>query len=372
MRVAFLVQGLATGGLERMVIHLAGAMVRRGHSSVILCYDRLGDLADEARGEGIDVELVARRPGVDVAYFVRLAKRLRHWAPDVLHMHNETALFYGAVAARLAGVPVRIYTEHDGVFPRGAVQSWINRRLVGQLKQAVTVSEAVKSLWCDHDGIDPSRVRVVPNGVPDRFGDGVGGVSNSSSSDDRNDHPIRIGAVSRLSREKGIDILIEAFAQLTEDGDRGASCGAVELILVGDGPERDALERLAAARGVADRVRFLGRRNDVPRHLATFDIYALPSRTEGLPMAILEAMAAGLPIVAARVGGVPEAVIHEETGLLTAPEDPAAFAAALRRTIGDGGLRRRLGEAGRRRFENHYDLDRMADRYEAIVQEGLS
>jgi glycosyltransferase involved in cell wall biosynthesis len=205
-------------------------------------------------------------------------------------------------------------------------------------------------------------VRVIANGVPDHYGTETGETATTSRRPD--DGPIRIGAVSRLSREKGIDILIEAFARI--DGRR---C-EVELVLIGDGSEREPLERLAHDRGVADRVRFMGTRDDVPRLLPTLDIYALPSRSEGLPMAILEAMAASLPMVAARVGGVPEAVIDGETGLLTPPENPAAFAQALQRLIDEPDTRRRMAEAARRRFDGRYDVSCMADGYEAIAREG--
>jgi len=353
-RIVYLVQGLGTGGLERVVLHLAREMIGRGHDVTICCYDERGDLADRAEQAGAHVEILPRRAGLDAGYVRRLARWLRQRRPDVLHMHNETALFYGTLAGRLARVPYLIYTEHDGVFPRSLGARWANRTLVRWLTQAVAVSEAVRDLWCRNDGIDPVRVTVIPNGVPDILGAAV--------RPPREDGRFRIGCVSRLSREKGVDVLVEAFARI-----RRCTPDA-ELVLIGDGAQRAALEQQAADSGVAGHVQFLGTRDDVPALLATFDAYVLPSRTEGLPMALLEAMAAGLPVVATAVGGVPEVIVDGENGLLTGPEDPGALADAVVRLAGDDDLMRRLGAAARAAYEREYRLSVMVDRYETIME----
>jgi len=353
-RIAYLVQGLGTGGLERVVLHLACEMVRRGHEVMICCYDRRGNLADEAEQGGAHVEVVPRKAGVDLGYVWRLARWFRRHRPDVLHMHNETALFYGTLAGKLARVPCLIYTEHDGVFPRSLAARWANRTLVRWLTQAVAVSQAVRDLWCRHDGIDPAWVTVIPNGVPD-IGEPVGGQSRCENG------RFRIGCVSRLNREKGVDILIEAFARVHKQAPEA------ELVLVGDGVERTALGKQAAGLGVAEHVQFLGTRDDVPALLATFDVFVLPSRTEGLPMALLEAMAAGLPIVATAVGGVPQAIRHRETGLLVPAEKPEALAESLMSLFGNTTLRQSLGHAARRRFLEEYEVSHMTEAYERLL-----
>lgn len=353
-RILYLVQGLGTGGLERVVLHLAREMVRRGHAVTVCCYDRRGELADEAELAGAAVETLLRGPGLDLRYLWRLTKWLRKQRPDVLHMHNSTALFYGTIAGRLARICCLIYTEHDGVFPRSVWVRWANRRLVRRLTHAVAVSDAVKRLWCSSDGVDPALVKVVPNGVPAH--------ARSPGAEARHrGSPIRIGTVSRLSYEKGMDVLIEAFVlvhkQLPE----------TELVLIGDGAERRKLEDAVGRHGLGNCVMFLGTRDDVPALLETVDIFVLPSRSEGLPLALLEAMAAGLPIVATGVGGVPEAIADGETGLLVPPEAVGAMSDAIIRLGRNTDLRRSLGRAAADVFSKRYEFSRMADSYESLM-----
>jgi glycosyltransferase involved in cell wall biosynthesis len=354
-RVIYLVQGLGTGGLERVVLHLASGMVRRGHQVTICCYDKRGELARSAEDIGAVVDLLPRKPGLDLWYILRLAGWLRQRGVDVLHMHNETALFYGTLAGILAKVECLIYTEHDGVFPRSLRARWANRFLVGRLRQAVAVSQAVKDLWCRSDGIDPVRVVVVPNGVPD--------VTSPLGRDrSQGGNEVRIGCISRLSREKGVDVLMAAFRQVAS-----AHSGA-RMVLVGDGLERAALEAMSRQFGLDARVQFLGMRDDVPSILRNLDVFVLPSRTEGLPMALLEAMAAGLPIVATAVGGVPEAIRDGETGILVPPERPDELAGAILRLASDEALRNRLAAGGRQTFLNRYELSRMVGAYERLME----
>ena len=353
-RIAYLVQGLGTGGLERVVLHLAGGMVRRGHQVTICCYNRRGELARAAEEEGAAVALLPRKLGVDWGYIPRLAGWLRQRGVDVLHMHNETALFYGTTAGILAKVGCLIYTEHDGVFPRSWRARWCNRFLVRRLTHAVAVSDAVRQLWCREDGIDPSLVKVVPNGVPAEARARQAARYEVAGR-------LRIGSVGRLSHEKGADVLLEAFGLVRLE------LPECELILVGDGRERPHLEALAAQKGMTGQVRFSGEREDVPALLKDFDMFVLPSRSEGLPLALLEAMAAGLPIVATAVGGVPEAIADNRTGLLVPPLNPQAMGDAILRLAQDAGLRARLGTAANQEFGRRYRLSQMVDAYEGLM-----
>lgn len=343
-----LVQGLATGGLERVALELSRAMKRAGWAVTICCYDHLGDWAAAAREAGVAVELLPRRPGVDWGYIRTLAKKLSHWRADLLHMHNSTALFYGTLAARRAQTRGAVYTEHAATFSHGPIASWFHRRLVKRLSQAVTVSETVKQRWCRYDGLKPDSVQVIYNGVP---APPPAGASREPSKGPR------IAYVGRLSREKGADLLLEAFAAVRR------AIPASELVLIGDGAERPALEKRAAEIGG---VHFAGWQQDVPAWLATMDLFALPSRTEGLPLALLEAMAAGLPAVAADVGGVHEALDNGTTGLLVDPENPARLAEAMLALAQDPARRSGMGRSARQRFENRFALDRMVASYSAL------
>jgi glycosyltransferase involved in cell wall biosynthesis len=353
-RIAYLCQGLSHGGLERVVAILAEGMVGRGHDVFVCCYDREGELAPRLRQVGVRVELLRRGQGLDLGYLWRLTRWMRRLAPDVLHMHNETAMFYGTIAGRLVHVPVLIYTEHDGVFPRSGPSRWMNRRLVKRLTHAVAVSEAVRQQWCREDGIPLARVGVVPNGVP--LSPLPAGAEESGGG-----QGLRIVAVGRLSREKGMDVLLEAFALIRR------RLPQATLALVGDGTERPALEQLADRLDLGGSVTLLGFRDDVPLLLGGFDVFVLPSRTEGLPMALLEAMAAGLAVVATRVGGVAEAVEDDVTGLLVPPEDPSAIAEAVIALAGDERRRAEFGRAGREEFRRRFEASAMVDAYAALM-----
>lgn len=352
--IVHLVQGLEVGGLERVAVVLATAMVQRGYRLSIVCYDSMGPLAEEARNNNIFVELLPRRPGIDLGYIWRLAMGLRRLAPDVLHMHSDTAMFYGTLAAMVAKVRTRICTEHDGVFPRSRRVRMANRFLLKHLTQAVAVSGTVKELWCQEDGIDRSRVLVVPNGVPDIFTARPAREEGGSGS-------LTFGYLGRLSPEKGVDVLIEAFARACD------RLARARLAIVGDGTERSSLEAMARMLGIQTRVDFLGVRHDVATMLAGMDVFVLPSRREGLPMAILEAMSMGLPVIATAVGGVPEAICDGVNGLLAPPDDPSAIADAMVRIALDAPLRQSLSKQSRQVFLERYELTQMVNTYEQLM-----
>jgi len=218
----------------------------------------------------------------------------------------------------------------------------------------VAVSETVKALWCREDGISPARVLVVPNGVPDP-------LEERHGQPPARDGGQRIGSVGRLSIEKGMDVLVRAFALVAREVPHS------ELVIVGDGAEREALEALTKELSLTDHVQFLGQRADVWDQLARLDVFVLPSRSEGMPMALLEAMATALPVVSTAVGGIPEALVDGRNGLLVPAEDPKALAVAIVRVLGDRSLAERLGQAARSTFEQRYELSRMVEAYEACM-----
>jgi len=172
-----------------------------------------------------------------------------------------------------------------------------------------------------------------------------------------------IGTVSVLRGKKGHRFLLEAAARLRQE------YPGLKVIVVGDGPGRDGLWREAKALELERTVSFLGFRQDIPRILATFDVFVFPSLEEALGAAILEAMAAGKAVVASRVGGIPEAVVDRETGLLVPPADSGALAEAVRKLLQDPDLRRRMGEQGRLRVEEQFSLNRMLDRTAALYRD---
>ena len=355
-RPLMLCQGLEVGGLESMVCELCRGLRARGHEPEVCCYDALGAYAEDLRGRGVCVHLLRRRPGVDWGYAFRLARLVRGRAVDLVHAHNATAWFYGAWAAFLARRPL-VYTEHDRSFPPPPRIQALHRLLARLTRAVVAVSGEVADNLRRYEGIDD--VRVIPNGVD---GHRFRPASEGERSARRRalglgEGEVVLGTVGRLDPLKDHRLLIEAVTGLE---------GSWRLLVVGDGPLRAELERLVQERSLGGRVVFLGERRDVPELLRAMDAFVLPSRSEGLPMALLEAMACGLPVVATRVGGIPEAVREGEGGLLCDPGDSGGLRDALCRLISDPPLRRRLGRGARVAFERRFSLQRMVEGYERL------
>jgi glycosyltransferase involved in cell wall biosynthesis len=274
---------------------------------------------------------------------MRLFRRVR---PDLVHLNSSKAGILGRVAARLVRVPVCVFTAHGWAFGIAATRTAVlyrrAERFVRPLATAIIcVCDADRRAGLEAGTCEEERTVVIPNAVevgptPDYSRPGSG--------------PVEIVAVGRLAEQKDFSTLIAAVALLP--------AGSVRLRVLGDGPLRQRLEAEIVALGLPGVVELVGEVADVRTPLGQADIFALTSRWEGLPLSILEAMAAGLPVVAAAVDGVPEAVVQGETGFLVSPGDPDETRAALARLADDPELRTRLGRAGRRRAEELFSLPR--------------
>jgi glycosyltransferase involved in cell wall biosynthesis len=283
----------------------------------------------------------------------RLARLLRPHPVDLFHTQN-TGCEESPVAARLAGVRRVVGTFHVGPNadlrfersgPRHRVLEAVSNRC---LRTAIAVSDATGRDWVRRSRVPAGRVVTIRNGIdPDRF------RRRQPKTDARRrlglpTDSLIVGGVGRLDESKGFDDLVRAAVVLRSE------FLSLCVVIAGDGPQRAELEAEAARLGVSDQVRFLGFQPDVQATLDAFDVFAMPSRTEALPYALLEAMATGLPAVAAAVGGVPEVVAPGETGFLIAPRDPPGLAASLRQLLADADLRERMGAAGRERVVRHF------------------
>jgi glycosyltransferase involved in cell wall biosynthesis len=347
---------LAGGGLEHFVLRLAEAQRRRGHDASVLSV-KGGPLLEVARDRRVPVTVLAgptreRRVLQAIAHFA--------WRrPAVVHAHNPTALQYGAIG-KLAGGARLVVTDHaqtKGIVRVGSAFEW---RLADAVA-AVSGDTARHAIDIGYKGAP----EVVYNGVdftPSKRARGE--VRAELGLDER-----RVVGVNAASfyPVKAQDVLVRAAAELAR---RGA---AITLLLLGDGAERPNVEALAKALELGpDRVRFLGFRNDVADLLAAADFFVLPSRAEGFPMSVLEAMSHRLPVVATPVGGNPELVTGDVHGYLVPVDDPAALASAMEKLAGDEALRRRLGDAGRARVTGEFSFDRTTDAYEAIYRRVLA
>lgn len=352
------------GGAEQSLINLGRALVQQPGWQPLVTYrttpgtSMLVRAAERAGIETLGLPPAERALVGDVA---ELALALRRIGPAVFHAHLPwpDASRRALIAARIAGIPALVATCHLC----GPVEPPLRRSLLRHtpVDRYVAVSMAVRDGLVGL-GIDPRRISVIPNGidltatrptVPDASGrpgvdvDTVAGRRPKRRPERR---PVVVTA-GRLTDQKAQRVLVEAVAELP----------GVELRIAGIGPLRDDLERLVAALGVGDRIRLLGFVEDVPTLLEQADVFALTSVNEGLPLVVLEAMAAGVPVVASRVGGIPEAVADGATGILVDPGDVSGTRDAIRRLIGDPDLAARLAQAARTRAEERFSLAAMVE-----------
>jgi glycosyltransferase involved in cell wall biosynthesis len=333
---------------------------KRGHHNLLLCPP--GSRSEqEARRRGLELAAVHARSHWSPRGVMAIARRLRDTAPDLVHLHSGRATWLGGVAAWWLGLPGLTTRRMD----RRLKRNWRTRFVYGTaLCRAVAISEAVAQCLAA-GGIRDEIIRVVPSAVePDRIHPRKARQVVRESLGAGSDTPCLLVAAALVQR-KGIDVLVDALARLAEED------LFPTLWIAGEGPQRGALEHLTRDRGVASRVRFLGYRDDVADLLAACDIFVLPSRREGLGVAALEAMALGRPVVATRVGGLGEAVLHERTGLLVPPDDAEALRAALARLLREPALREHLGAAGPARIAQRYHAEAMVEAYERLYFEVL-
>ncbi len=356
MTVAHVVLTLDHGGLEYLAIQMSEHLQRRGIRSPIVVLTE-GALIGEARRRGIDTFVMHKRRGFDVRLILALRRLIRSQGIDVLHTHNFAPLIYGSPAARLCGIGT-VNTRHG----RAALMT--NPLIWALTDRVVAVSEDARRELVRHNRIRADKIRVIINAI-----DLTGYKAETPrSAEGRRELGIPdgvpvCGIVGRLSPEKDHRTLLVAFDTLRQSG------SSAHLVIVGGGPLEGELKSLAQSLGLAARVHFLGFRSDVAELLPLFDLFVLSSTEEGISLTLIEAMAAGRPIVATRVGGNPEVVVHGETGLLVEAGQPAALAAALGSLLGDPDMRTRMGRRGREVALQRFDIERLIDEYQAIYNE---
>jgi glycosyltransferase involved in cell wall biosynthesis len=350
------------GGAEKVLVDLA-LHLDRNRYNVTVCATRQArnyqPLLDSA---GVRTMVLQRRSRWETYKMAEVVRMLRRERVQVLHTHLFGSNTWGRLLGRLAGVPVIIAHEHWS--SRGRNEIWMDRLMYRLSDRILVTSQASKQIVMNSEHIPARYLSVVYNGVD---------ISTFAGRSDRAEvraelgvpvDAVLIGAVGRLTADKGgQDVLIRAVGRVRE------TCPQVRLVMVGDGPLRPGLEQLTAQLGLCDSVIFTGLRSDVPRLLGALDVFVLPSEREALPVAVLEAMAAGLPVVATRVGGLPEVVADGETGFLVPPGDVAALQGVLEKLAGDPALAARLGAAGQAHVQAHFTVQQMVRQVEQLYDQ---
>lgn len=364
LRVLHLAAPAAVGGAESVLRQLASGFRRRGHDARVLATAEpeqdLGPFRDGMERAGVPLEVLRLPARAYLREGAGLVRRCRQLEPDVLHTHGFRSDTVAAAASPFLRAR-RVATVHGWIGSTGGsgrirLYEGIQRMALRGFDRVVAVSSPVGERLV-RAGVPSEKVRRVRNAYRSEtepmereaarreLGVGAGAFL--------------VGFVGRLSREKGVDVLLEALSGLDEVPWRAS--------LVGDGPAREALERQTRELRMEPRVRFHGRVPDASRLFPAFDVFALSSRTEGTPVVLLEAMDAGVPVVATRVGGVPDVVGREEA-LLIPPEDPAALRRVLRRVHERPGAAKERAANARRRLHTDFAMESWLDRYESIYR----
>ena len=352
VRLALLVDTSTYGGAEFYVMQLLRHLPARFARSLVGTEPMPEHLSEAAEDAGARVDVVPSIAGkFDIKGHARVAATLRRGHHDVFHVNmaaatnNRHALAAAAALCRPVVATLHIRNE----IPRGLQRSLLGLAY-GRLCRFIAVSSDVANQLVDELHVPQSRVTVVPNGVA---------VSHESARGTK-EGPLRVGTLGRLTAQKGLDVLIDALGRLADEGHD------VELVIAGEGPDRTALAVMAMGLPV----RFVGFVDDVRSFLASLDVFCLPSRAEGLPFALLEAMMCGLPCVVTRVGDMPEAL--GDAGVVTPPDDARALAGAIAQLLRSPRQRRALGRLGRLRAIDRYSVEAMVQATAQVYDEAIA
>lgn len=360
MRIVHTEASLGWGGQEIRILTEAAGMIARGHGVEVAC-PREARIFAEAPRFGVPATALPigrKRPrGVFALRRFLAARRF-----DAINAHSSTDAWLAALASSsISDPPPLVRTRHiSAPVPRDMLTRWLYSKATAEI---VTTGEAIRTQLIRDIGVPPSRVSSIPTGIdPGLFAPGERDDARRSLGLPSG-VPL-IGIVATLRSWKGHRILVEAMTLLAH---RDA-----QLVIVGDGPQRDALRAQVGALGLENRVRLAGNQNDVARWLAALDVFALPSyANEGVPQALLQAMLMALPCVTTDAGAIGEAAIADHTAIVVAKENAVALAAGIDRVLGDPPLARRIGVAGRERALNKFSLAAMLDRMEAVFQRAV-
>ncbi len=347
-------------GGPQQVIYLIKALRERGHKNLLVCPPDSG-IDSVARQAGIWVQNLFCAGDLDLPFAYRLSQFLKERAPDIVHCHSRRgADLLGGLAASVADVPAVVSRRVDNT----------EMRLVAAIRyrpfrKVIAISKAIAAVLRDR-GVEEERLEIIRSAVD------VGAFQAPTDRGafrrefDLDDGDFAIAAAGQLIPRKGHQYLLQAVADLKDRYPQ------LRLVIFGEGYLGNQLRAQASSLGLGEVVQFAGFHDDLDSFVSCFDLFVHPALAEGLGVAALKASAAAVPVVGFAAGGLNEAVEHEKTGLLVAPEDAGALADAIRRIIDDPDLGRRFGEAGRVRMQNEFSIDTMADRHVAMYESVLN
>lgn len=361
LHIVHFVLSLDYGGLERVVLHLVSQAARLGQRASVICLERRGALADQAESCGAQVHCLDKPPGLRFDITRKVGGVLADLRPDVVHTHQIGALFYTGPAARKLKIPLVIHTEHGKQIKslKQKLLGWWAARYADRF--CCVSSDILQAL--SGSIVPAGKMEVIHNGIDtDQLATQYDTVASRKTLSIPED-AIVIGTIGRLARVKRQDLMLSVFARVWQKYPQSF------LLIIGDGPERAKLEALAVQLGVNERVRFLGFLPEPGRYLHLISAFLLTSESEGLPLALLEAWAVGVPVVAFRVGGLPELIDHGKTGFLADFSNVDQMADHIMYLLSHPEVAEQIKEQCRNVVRQKYDVRRMAQTYDQRYRE---
>jgi glycosyltransferase involved in cell wall biosynthesis len=351
-------------GAENMLLNLCASQQAAGcHNSLLLFYNVHApnvELYERARRRGISVRMVHCKGRADWRAVREIREYIAQDQIDLVHTHGYKADLYGYFAATGMDKPV-VATCHNWVGGTAALKIYnrLDRMVLKRFSAIAAVSDVVKTRLI-HCGIAPAAIKTIANGID------VKAFASAGAPEWRADDATTIGMVARLDLQKGFEYLLLAIHKLRE------TFSDFKVVITGEGPDRKVIEQMIERYGLESCVTLAGQRSDMPNVYAAMDIFVLPSLNEGLPLTVLEAMAASKPVIASRVGAIPDVVQHGETGLLVTPADSAGLCDALAQLLSAPDLCGRMGTSGYEWVSRNFTAEAMAQRYRLLYDEVLN
>jgi len=366
MKILHIISSGGMYGAEAVILNMSRVLNEGAHHSTLGVFANTSNsnlqLHENAAKEGIESSLISCKGQIDWNVVANIRALSARTGADVVHAHGYKADIYVYFALRRLGIPLvsTCHTWYDNDL-MVSLYGTADRFVLRKYARIVAVSSEVKERLLKA-GVRDAKIRLVQNGIDLRPFDAA---SPSLRGDARSERMLIVGLVGRLSKEKGIDIFLRAAARVL------ANFPNTRFVVVGDGPDKDALQALSDELNIHDSVSLLGRRDDMPSVYASLDVMVSSSRQEGLPIAVLEGMASGLPLVATAVGEVPSVVLDGRTGVLLPAEDVGLLARGIESLLGDASKRNRFGAAGRKLIEEQFSAERMTADYLRVYEEAI-
>ena len=368
IKILQLITELDIGGAEKVLLSFIRKLDRDKYNVMVAYMKGEGKLVEDFREAGVKVFNLKMRNRADLGAVIRLYRLLKRENIQLLHTHLIQADICGFLAGKMAGIPIIISTKHnpDEFRKKFSIPVWLDGIFANHSDRIIAVSYAVKDFLINWEKISKDKFTVIHNGIDlEEFNINID-ISKKKRQLGINLSSKVLGSIGRFNEQKGYKFLLKAISEILEN------VPDVRFIFVGDGPLRRELEKMTRELKVDQNVIFTGIRRDIPEIFSIMDVFIMPSIFEGLPLILLEAMAMGKPVIASRVGGIPEIVRHEVTGILVEPANPSAIANSIVKLLKDPVGAKRIGDSGREEVKRRFTIDTMTEKIEALYNGILS